>query len=320
MTKRKFKIIKATALALAIIMLAEVAIPTIAYSLTSGPTTPEVYGHQPSDATDNVSLLTGDFNYTIPITSIPEYPMAIGYSSQGGMDQDAGIFGYGVSGFSGAIARSLQGLPDDLDGALRKYQYDNQKNWRASVAGTVGFGVGVVGVGASLMVGYDNYKGMFGGLGVSLGVNTKVLGLPVNIGVAADVTSESELVLSGKLGVQVNIINVGGYWSSKYGFSGTAGIQLGALGYQVSGSNFNNLSHEVSYSSDRVSKNLNLQDAFGTYGVTSFSSPTHTAISLLSPLPSLVATTKSFGISVTIPISAVLSVTGTYNSNNYGWH
>ncbi|HEX8549895.1 MAG TPA: hypothetical protein VF691_23235 [Cytophagaceae bacterium] len=311
-------VLRSIASFLLLTILIEVFFPTITYALTAGPTTPEVYGHQPADATDNVSLVTGDFNYTIPITSIPEYPMAVGYSGQAGMDQEAGIFGYGINGFSGAIARSTQGMPDDLNAAGRVYDYVNQYNWSASVEGTISAGIasaGAVGLSAnaSLLVGYDNYKGMFGAVSVGLGLSVKIPGILVN---------------RGGLG-----LGIGAGLSSAYGWYGNAGISAGKFSYGVGGSfsekKFSQglilslSASDFTKAKDDESGAMNFDlgsmlTSMGNLGVQSFSSQSQTSAGLLSPLPSVVATTKGFGVSLTVPITPNISVTGAFNSYNYG--
>src|SRR5687767_5304349 len=129
---RKQKICRYIAFFMALNILTQVIYPTAAMALTSGNTQPEFSGYQPVDATDNVSLSSGRFNYTIPITSIPEFPMAMGYNAGLGMEQEASCFGYGFNGFSGAITRGMAGLPDDINNAEILYKFQNQKKWDAS--------------------------------------------------------------------------------------------------------------------------------------------------------------------------------------------
>jgi len=57
--------------------------PSIALALTAGPTAPEATSFEPVDTTDMVNLLTGDFNYNIPLLEVPGpeggYPLALSY-------------------------------------------------------------------------------------------------------------------------------------------------------------------------------------------------------------------------------------------------
>ncbi|MFL5730507.1 MAG: hypothetical protein ACJ75J_13550, partial [Cytophagaceae bacterium] len=229
MSRRKLFILRSVSVFLLITILTELVFPGVSWALTGGPSAPEVYAYQPSDATDNVNMMNGDFNYTIPVTSVPDYPMAIGYASNGGMDQDAGIFGFGVNGFSGAIARSMQGLPDDAYGAPRYFKYECQPNWSVSVQGDLTAAklplspgpedIGIpnvsanIGLNVSLMIGYDNYKGMFGAVGLGAGLILE--GSKRN---PADKWARQPSKLFGSLNVGLN---------SAYGLSGGVGIGYG---------------------------------------------------------------------------------------------
>ena len=56
----KAKVVKVLSLTLALILLGELFLPTVAMAITTnGASQPEVYDYQPVDATDNVSLTTG---------------------------------------------------------------------------------------------------------------------------------------------------------------------------------------------------------------------------------------------------------------------
>ncbi len=319
MIPRNRTLLRTVALFLTITVLSETLFPTVALALTSGPTTPEVYGHQPADATDNVSLVTGDFNYTIPITSIPEYPMAVGYAAQGGMDQDAGMFGFGVNGFTGAIARSMQGLPDDLAGGKRSYNFDNQNRWSASVQGNVnakvipltemiGSDMVEVGASASLMVGYDNFKGMFGAVGMGVGISTKIPGI-------------DKAQIGGGVG-----------FNSDYGFYGTAALSYGYFSYVAAGNSLKNIStglilsvstSGVTGQDDQTAGTLNFDltamlSNMGNLGISNFSAATHTGTSYMAPLPAVLSLTKGFSASLTVPITASVNVTGSFASYNSG--
>ncbi|KAA9324909.1 hypothetical protein [Adhaeribacter soli] len=304
--KNKLRIIRLTAFVLAINITLEAFFPVVAYALTSGPTTPEVYGHQPVDATDNVSLVTGDFNYTIPITSIPEYPMAIGYSSQAGMDQEAGIFGFGINGFTGAIARGMQGLPDDLKGGARNYKYENQPNWSASVEGTfsaslASFDVGVVGGGVggnvSLLVGYDNYKGLHGAIGAGLGIAAGYSG-------------------NGSTGVLNNVlknitVGIGGNVNSDYGFAVGGGLSFNNMvSLGMSGTSLKSLQPSLSFMGNDMIYDFN-ENAVSAFSGAPLSNE-------LPPLANVIPTIKSFGASLTVPINPNIDVTGTYTNFDRG--
>ncbi|MDJ1486054.1 hypothetical protein QNI16_36570 [Cytophagaceae bacterium YF14B1] len=303
-------------------LLIQLLSPMVAMALTSGPTTPEVYGHQPVEATENVNLVTGGFNYTIPITSIPEYPMAIGYSAQDGIDQEAGVFGYGINGFSGAIARNLQGLPDDVANGSRIYNYSNQVRWGVKVGATVKVGLGAalqlpngfdVGPSASigLDAGYDNYTGAFGAIsfGLGLGIQGKLGGLDAFGGLGVGISSDNGVY--GGASVGYGIFQTGAaVYNNQNGKTVVSPYFDISIPYESKGGTKTSYSIPVS---DIASQMLNR-------GISQFSSVSKDVSSQLVPLPSVVAPGKSFGLSLSVPIPMTppLTVRGSYYRSEYG--
>lgn len=152
-------------------------------ALTSGPGHPDVSGYQSADVNDNVSLSTGAFNYNIPITSIPEYPMSIGYNNGMNPDQEASAFGFGFNGFSGAVTRDMVGLPDDVREGETQYKFKNEGLWGITTSGSASVGCGsknngsLISAGVSSRMGYDNFTGFNQNSGVyasALGVSASV--------------------------------------------------------------------------------------------------------------------------------------------------
>lgn len=305
----KSTILKSIAVFLAIHVLMVAINPVELYAaLTNGPTQPEVYAHQPVDATDNVSLLTGAFNYTIPITSIPEYPMAIGYSSGMGMDEEASSFGFGFSGFSGAIARNMVGLPDDIGNANRVFNASNQNRWSASGEVEVSAGLSVpgmpvgIGASASVMGGYDNYKGAFAAFGFGLGINAKI-GKQIGIGGGVSLNSDSRYGASAGYSVGITGLNIA-----------KSGDPVHALGFSVAG----NFGSSKLYAQASAFDTPVLDNAGGgLYGSIAGSS-----MSMFAPTTSVLPYTNQLGVSVSVPIpvspAVTLTITGTYNSTEAG--
>jgi hypothetical protein len=301
---RNRRILKGIAITLSATLLFELAVPLTAHALTTGPTQPEVWGHQPSAATDNVSLVTGAFNYSFPVVSVPEYPMSVGYTAGKGMDDEAGMFGFGFNGFTGAIARNTMGMPDDVNGVRRHVVGENQMNWNVSTSvgmsiadlfgvslgGDMGFGVGL---GASVGLGYDNYKGFFGTMGVSLGAS---LGLPVGEGVR-DLMKYTGTSPVGSLGLGVDTRR------GAYGFGGASFASFEAMAAKP---RFGELFTYVGHA--------------GSVGITQFSSQASSNASSFSPLATVSAPLRTFNVSVTVPLPTTppLSVTASYGSFNYG--
>jgi len=287
------RILRLFALTLSFTILFEVVFPTISYALTSGPTMPEVYGNQPVDATDNVSLASGAFNYTIPITSIPEYPMAIGYSSGQGMDDESTCFGFGFNGFSGAIGRTAIGIPDDINNGNLNYNYDNQDNWNASLETEILETEIIATEAAYALIGFDNYKGFYGAVGYS--VNVGIPGFSYSYGFDDD---------------------------SRTGASANLGFQLGWKNYTLSGSNIASVKAENSNWIKETGKGLvDLKDAI--FNISSFPQSTGNT-SLLNPVANVFPTSSGFGINITIPIplpedpTTIFVFIGKYSNFEFG--
>lgn len=77
---------------------------------------------------DYVNKFTGQFNYSIPIISIPGpggsgYEMALTYTSGSGPESESSWVGFGWQLSPGAINRQVNGIPDDFnDIAVKSYQ------------------------------------------------------------------------------------------------------------------------------------------------------------------------------------------------------
>lgn len=118
--KTKQKIMRVVAMYLAINLLAECIAPIPALALTGGPSQPEVESFEPVSTTEMVNLFTGDFNYNIPLLTVPGpnggYPINLAYHAGIGMEQEASWVGLGWNINPGVINRNMRGLPDDFDG------------------------------------------------------------------------------------------------------------------------------------------------------------------------------------------------------------
>lgn len=300
MSIRKSKFLKGASLTMAIILLSEIILPTAALAITGGDSQPDYGGYQPVDATDNVSLVTGGFNYTIPIASVPEYPMAISYRSGVKPGMEAGSFGYGVHGFSGSINRNMIGLPDDLNGAKKVYQYRNETHWSASGGATLGVGasVGPVGLNVSttMNAGYDNYTGVFGsisfGISAGSGASVDIKGIPVSLSAGVGLG----LVGDSRYGADIG---------SSFGTSVGIG-ELVSTGVRGSGGFGESFTAETYISS------------IADFGISDFSLiSSNSSATSLTPLQSVVATSKGFGVSLSVPVPVTpplsLSINGAYS-------
>ncbi|MBA3971199.1 MAG: hypothetical protein H0X46_03495, partial [Bacteroidetes bacterium] len=110
---RKNKVYKIVAAYLALNILSQVLLPTVAWALTSGPSQIEMQSFEPAGTSDMVDVFTGDFNYNIPLFDLPgpngSYPFNLAYHSGIGMDQEASWVGLGWNINPGAINRDKRG-------------------------------------------------------------------------------------------------------------------------------------------------------------------------------------------------------------------
>lgn len=317
----KNKLVKVVSITLVVTLLSELFLPTVAMAMTTnGASQPEVFSYQPVDATDNVSLTTGAFNYTIPVTSIPEYPMAISYRSSNRPDTEAGMFGYGFHGFSGAIGRNMLGLPDDIRGATRNYHYQNQKQWSATAGATVSLAGNKVkipvfeklGISSSVSItaGYDNYQGAFGSISLGLShtlfdVENKYLTATGSLGLS--LTSDSRNTrasVNGGLSVGVST-NSAKDWQNKL-VAQNGG--LGSLGF--------GFSQQVGGKGSTFSSASVITSA----GISNFSTTSGSCVQSLAALSNVLPVNKGWGLSITVPIpmpaaGISVSVKAAYNEN-----
>lgn len=195
-------------------LLFEIISPTIAMALTSGPAQEEFASFEPAATTDMVDLYTGDYNYNIPLLSIPGpnggYPINLAYHSGVGMDQEASWVGLGWNINVGAISRNLRGLPDDFNGdGIKKVQHIKKNTTTSFDVGSnsgyneiVGFPMGSGGGGGgsgSLQVYHNSYKGI--GMRYTYGVNTG--GSPFGLDISTDSQSGVGIGLSFSAGTQI---------------------------------------------------------------------------------------------------------------------
>lgn len=119
MNRKGLKII---AVYLALSLLLECFYPTVALALTNGPSQPEMESFEPIGTTEMVDPFSGDFNYNIPLMTVPGpnggYPLNLSYHAGISMEQEASWVGLGWNINVGEISRQLRGLPDDFNGDI----------------------------------------------------------------------------------------------------------------------------------------------------------------------------------------------------------
>jgi hypothetical protein len=122
---------------LALNILIEIASPSVAMALTSGPTSPEFSSFEPVATTDMVNDFGGDFTYNIPALNIPGpdgagYAMSLSYHSGVSSEEEASWVGFGWTLNPGAINRNKVGFPDEFNGKNIINYHKTKPNWTQS--------------------------------------------------------------------------------------------------------------------------------------------------------------------------------------------
>lgn len=176
---KKKKIIKGFAVYFALSILFQAIAPTVALALTNGPSQPEMESFEPIGTTEMVDPFTGDFNYNLPLMTVPGpnggYPINLAYHAGIGMEQEASWVGLGWNINAGEINRQLRGLPDDFNGDLIGKVMYMKPNRTASlgIKGSLELvsldaDKGGVNISASMKAIWNSYKGIGFAMGNSV--------------------------------------------------------------------------------------------------------------------------------------------------------
>ena len=176
-------------------------------TFTGGPTQPEMSSFQSVNGNNMVDLFTGDFSYNIPLMDVGGYPVNIAYRGGISMDQEASWVGLGWNVNPGTITRNMRGLPDDFDGKNDSVRKINNMRENKTIGVTAGADVEIVGlpigVGASLGVFLNNYKGwgLESGVNVSLNSGQSAKG-PLSGGLSITNNSQEGLTIAPSFSVR----------------------------------------------------------------------------------------------------------------------
>ncbi|WP_431165686.1 hypothetical protein [Tenacibaculum halocynthiae] len=225
------------------------------YANNNGPKSPEAGSFEPVDATDMVSLLTGDVNYVLPLLDIPSpeggYPLVLSYHGGIAYDQDATWAGLGWNLNPGVINRTINGYPDDWKGGLVR----NRNYYKYEVESiNVSLGVGER-VSAEIGIGYSwDSNGSQSG-SVSLSITDAKSGGGAQIGVgyhSSDGWSANAGVSLSRRGGKVGFgIDSNGNANGSIGYrngNNSIGISFGTSGLSI-GANVKGIG-KASYSSN----------------------------------------------------------------------
>lgn len=220
-----------------------------------GPSQPEAAKFEPIDATDLVSLYTGNFTYNLPLLEIPGpeggWPVNIFYHAGIGPNTEASWVGLGWDLNAGSINRFVNGYPDDyFGGNIRSHYYaPTQKGagvYFGISYGPVGIDItfdcytGKTGVNAS----YDVLQGSLdflsiGKQSIGIGFNTKLhigtsgVGISQGLGLSVGTYGEGGYTPTGYVGVNATMMGGNTSVSNNFQFSGfsltssSSGVSIG---------------------------------------------------------------------------------------------
>jgi hypothetical protein len=167
-------------------------------ALTTGPGQEEFASFEPASTTDMVDLYTGDYNYNIPLLSVPGpnggYPINMAYHSGIGMEQEASWVGLGWNLNVGSISRGLRGLPDDFYGDNIKKTTHVKDVVTASLdvptgstySELIGFPIPEDGDESSVTHGLQLYYNNYKGLGTKYSIGTNIGSSPFGLRLSSD--------------------------------------------------------------------------------------------------------------------------------------
>ncbi len=197
----KKKIAKIIAAYLALTMFFEIVSPTVALAITGGPSQVEFESFEPANTTQMVDPFTGDFNYNIPLMTVPGpnggYPINLAYHAGIHPDQEASWVGLGWNINAGEINRQMRGLPDEFNGELVTKTLSFRPNYTLSarfgtetgISEILGFRF-LLGVGWDAEVYYNNYKGL--GLALGFGASKQLSYASSKLNLGLNFTMDSQ--------------------------------------------------------------------------------------------------------------------------------
>jgi hypothetical protein len=237
------------------------------WAISEGPHQPEYAKFEPVDASDMVSLTTGDFVYNLPLFEVPGpnggYPINLAYHAGINPNQEASWVGLGWSLNVGAINRQINGYPDDFRGDLIEthiYSTGRIRGHGIGIGGGWGpfglnmdfeAGVGLTGVNASFGIA-DIAAVTVGSDGLSVGLNINGVG---SVGIGVGTNGYLNLSYGLGFGGEKNGYMAKGYVSlgaGKPNFGAGISSKVGAIKYMHHGGasfSFTGTSTNTSYGS-----------------------------------------------------------------------
>ena len=229
--KTRIKIRRVIALFMLFTILNQIFAPSVAFALTAGPTAPEATNFEPIDTTDMVNPLTGSFTYGMPLLEVPgpegSYPLSLSYHANVQPNEEASWVGLGWTLNPGAIARNVNGYPDDWNsGSGSGGSTFNYWNGGQTTTYSVGVGIGL-GNAASVNVGLSFSQDTYHGFGAGFDIGLNFMG--ASAGLSSDKGAYANYGWSnGVLGANIGVSSQGGAYAGA-GIGYTAGVGVLAL-------------------------------------------------------------------------------------------
>ncbi len=201
----------------------------------TGPNAPDFMGFEPVDASDMVSLMSGDMTYSLPLLEVPGpgggYPITLSNHAGIGVDSEASWVGLGWRLTAGSISRSKIGVPDDA--VIKTHNIFHASGSVESYSLTLGLGVYGVGsiAGTSTWGDMNSLSGSVSLMGVSLDTEGNI---GLNAGaLAGHISSLEELSKNSPVNFNVNY----NYKTGKLGASANLTLsdkKMSSLGISLS--------------------------------------------------------------------------------------
>jgi hypothetical protein len=211
------KVIRVNASITIFAILLQIIYPTSVFAIADGPSQPEFEAYEEFNSKDMVNLITGDFNYNIPLLNIPSpeggFQVPLTYHAGIELNEESSWVGLGWNINPGVLNRDVSMYPDDFDGGYvvenvnnpggngyiksypfyRKY-YDSKQGsgGTVSIAGIYDFGwgtqkhFGLAPYGLKLKDGKISYdsKYMMSGLSSAASIASIFVSGPLGVGLA----------------------------------------------------------------------------------------------------------------------------------------
>ncbi|PCI97468.1 MAG: hypothetical protein COB15_07845 [Flavobacteriales bacterium] len=205
-----------------------------------GPVDPNLVSMESSEM---VNVSTGDFSYSIPLLQVGSYPINLSYNADVSMEQSASSVGLGWNISTGAINRTVRGLPDDFNGDLVKTTMNlrpnltltNEYTFEAEIIGVeldAGNNAvtpnpnGTSGSNGSLTNGNTNQLNGSGTLSFGVTFNNYT-GNEVSFGANGSISKSKKNYTEGHVQSSSNFgLSAGGTSSSRSGVSTNVGVNL----------------------------------------------------------------------------------------------